>query len=185
MPLIAVYAGSFDPVTKGHLDLIYRASQQFDKLIVGVGVNAGKAPLFTPSERITLIKACIDETWHEMHKHWNLETPDGANVDPEKVVVQSFDGLLVDFCIEHNATVILRGLRTASDFEQELGIAQANSNMAHNIDTFFLPTRPKFLNVSSSIVREIARHHSPTGWRSLGQYVNEPVIAALRKRAHA
>jgi pantetheine-phosphate adenylyltransferase len=178
----AVYAGSFDPVTKGHLDLIYRASKQFDKLIVGVGINAGKTPLFTPPERIALIKACIDDTWHEMHKHWNLEAPDGESVDPDKIAVLSFEGLLVDFCLEHKATVIIRGLRAVTDFEQELGIAQANASMVPNIDTFFLPTRSKFSAVSSSVVREIARHSSDTGWQSLPHYVNKPVLAALRTK---
>lgn len=175
---IAVYAGSFDPVTKGHLDLIYRASRQFEKLIVGVGVNSGKSPLFSQPERMALIEACLKE--HDQQR-WST-TPASAEeaVDGAKVDLWAFNGLLVDFCMEHKATVIVRGLRAVTDFEQELGIAQANMSMVQTIDTFFLPTRSKFMNVSSSVVREIARHDSPTGWSSLEHYVNKPVLDALR-----
>lgn len=175
---IAVYAGSFDPVTKGHLDLIYRASRQFERLIVGVGVNAGKSPLFTQPERIELIQECLKE--HDLQR-WT-DTPHNAEeeVDGDKVSVQSFDGLLVDFCMANKATVIVRGLRAVTDFEAELGIALANMSMAPGIDTFFLPTRSKYMNVSSSVVREIARYDSPTGWASLAHYVNKPVLDVLR-----
>lgn len=177
---IAVYAGSFDPVTKGHLDLIYRAARQFDRLIIGVGVNSGKTPLFTQPERIELIQQCLKE--HDQQR-WS-DTPANAEeaVDGDKVQVKSFDGLLVDFCLEHKATVIVRGLRAVTDFEAELGIALANMSMAPTIDTVFLPTRSKYMNVSSSVVREIARHDSETGWRSLEHYINKPVLAALRQR---
>jgi pantetheine-phosphate adenylyltransferase len=177
---IAVYAGSFDPVTKGHLDLIYRAARQFEKLIIGVGVNSKKAPLFDQVERMALISACVKENEQQ---RWS-DTPANSeeSVDGTKVEVWAFQGLLVDFCAEHKATAIVRGLRAVTDFEQELGIAQANMSMAPDIDTFFLPTRSKFMNVSSSVVREIASHNSETGWRSLQHYVNEPVLKALRAK---
>jgi pantetheine-phosphate adenylyltransferase len=159
---VAVYAGSFDPITKGHLDLIRRASRAFDKLIIGIGVNLGKAPLFSLEERTTLIRATIPKELT-------------ANIE-----ISPFGGLLVDFCREVAATVIVRGLRAVTDFEAELGVAHANSNMVPEIDTFFLPTSPEYSFVSSSIVREIARHDSEIGWKKLHHYVSPVVIDALR-----
>jgi pantetheine-phosphate adenylyltransferase len=161
---IAVYAGSFDPITNGHLDLVRRASRAFEKLIIGIGVNLGKAPLFTLEERTELIR---------------LTTSTGAY---PRIEIRSFDGLLVDFCREVEATVIVRGLRAVTDFEAELGVAHANSNMEPEIDTFFLPTNPEYSFVSSSIVREIAKHDSTTGWKKLNHYVPPVVIEALKAK---
>jgi len=161
---IAVYAGSFDPITKGHLDLIRRASRAFQKLIIGIGVNLGKAPLFSLAERTALIQATIPRELTSV------------------IEILSFDGLLVDFCQQAGATVIVRGLRAVTDFEAELGVAHANSNMMPEVDTFFLPTSPEYSFVSSSIVREIARHDSEIGWRKLHHYVSPVVIDALREK---
>jgi pantetheine-phosphate adenylyltransferase len=159
----AVYAGSFDPITNGHLDLIFRAARTFDKLIVGVGVNASKAPLFSTNERITLIQDAVAQ-----------------ELLPGQISVEPFSGLLVDFCHQVEATVIVRGLRAVMDFEAEMGIADANRSMMPELDTHFLPTRPRFSFVSSSTVREIARHPSETGWRALPAYVPPNVLEALR-----
>lgn len=163
----AVYAGSFDPITKGHLDLIRRATRAFDKLIIGIGVNLGKAPMFTLDERTALLRATL---------------PPKLTATTE---ILGFDGLLVDFCRSVGATVIVRGLRAVTDFEAELGVAHANSNMVPEIDTFFLPTSPEYSFVSSSIVREIARHDSQLGWDKLQHYVLPVVIDALRSKLSA
>lgn len=137
-PITAVYPGSFDPVTNGHLDIIERAARTFDRLIVAVGRNSGKSPAFTPEERIAqLTEVCLP---------W------------PNVQVASFDGLLVDYVRAQGARVVVRGLRAVSDFEFEFQIALANRQMAPDIETFFLMTSAEYLYLSSSIVKEIARH---------------------------
>jgi pantetheine-phosphate adenylyltransferase len=153
----AVYAGSFDPVTKGHIDLIERAARVFDKVVVGVGVNSAKKYLFSEEERITLIRQSLPITMH--------------------VEVLAFQGLLVDFCHKVGSKVIIRGLRAVTDFEVELGIAHANANLAPDIDTFFLPTQPQFSFVSSSTVKEIARYAG-----RLDHYVPTHVAEAIVKK---
>ena len=135
---IAVYAGSFDPATLGHLDLIERASNLFDNVIVAIGIHPTKNPLFTPEERKALI---IEVTKHIPN-----------------VKVDHFDGLLIEYCTEKGAGVIVRGLRVATDFEYELQIAHANADLGPKVDTIFLPTRTNHGFVSSSLVREIASH---------------------------
>jgi len=134
----AVYGGSFDPVTIGHLDLIERASALFERTVVAIGLNPTRNPLFTIEERIDLLRKVT------------------ANM--RGVQVTSFDGLLVDFCRQMGVTVIVRGLRAASDFEYELQIAHANADLSPNIDTIFLPTRTNYGFISASLVREIASH---------------------------
>lgn len=133
----AVFPGSFDPVTNGHLDLIKRSAAMFDKLIVGVLVNIGKVPLFSLEERV------------EMLKELTKEIPN--------IEIISFEGLLVDFVEEKNADVIVRGLRSAQDFSYELPLAQANYKMNTNADTIFLATLPEYSYISSSGVKEIYR----------------------------
>lgn len=152
---VAVYAGSFDPLTLGHTNLILRASKAFDKLIVGVGVNSSKKYLFSQEERVRLLRTSV----------------------PDTVKVIPFEGLLVKFCKEVDATVIVRGLRAVTDFEQELGIAHANADQDPDIDTFFLPTQPTFSFVSSTVVREIAKHGG-----KVDHYVNSYVEKALLEK---
>ena len=135
---LAVYAGSFDPVTNGHLDLIERASALFDRVIVAIGIHPTRKPLFSADERIGLIKV--------------------VTAHLPNIVVDSFDGLLIEYCKQHSAGVIVRGLRAATDFEYELQIAHANADLAPAIDTVFLPTRTNYGFVSASLVREIASH---------------------------
>ncbi len=137
--LTAVYAGSFDPVTYGHLDLVERASKLFDQVVVAIGRHPTKRPLFTFEERLDLLSQVTKSL--------------------PNVRVDSFDGLLIQYCQRVGARVIVRGLRAATDFEYELQIAHANADMAPQIDTIFLPTRTRYTFVSASLVREIASHH--------------------------
>lgn len=136
---IAVYPGSFDPVTLGHLDIIERSSKMVDKLIVGVLNNSAKNPLFSVAERVTMLK---DVTAHL------------SNVE-----VTSFDGLLVDFAVQCHAQTVVRGLRAITDFEYELQMSQTNRIMCPELDTMFLTTDLKYAYLSSSTVREVARYH--------------------------
>ena len=132
----AVYPGSFDPVTLGHLDIIRRTSEMFDRVIIGVLNNKSKSPLFSVEERVNMLKEV---------------TADLPNVE-----VQSFAGLLIDFVRQNDARVIVRGLRAITDFEYELQMAQTNRVIAPEIDTVFLTTNLKYSYLSSSIVKEIA-----------------------------
>ena len=134
---IAVYPGSFDPVTNGHLDVIRRAAGIFDKVIVGVGRNVGKAPLFTTEERVSLIQVAVSEL--------------------QNVEVQSFDGMLVAFAKQHGASVLVKGLRAISDFEYEFQMALANRHLDPSVDTMFLMTSAEYQFLSSSIVKEMVR----------------------------
>ena len=132
----AIYPGSFDPVTFGHLDIIQRASHVMDHLIVGVLNNNSKSPLFSVEERVKMLK--------EVTAHL-------PNVE-----VQSFGGLLVDFAVQSKASVIIRGLRAITDFEYELQMSQTNRKIAPNVDTIFFTTNLKYAYLCSSIVKEVA-----------------------------
>jgi pantetheine-phosphate adenylyltransferase len=133
----AVYPGSFDPMTNGHLNVIARAATIFDRVIVAVGRNSAKSSLFAPEERVALLR--------ESCAGW-------GNVE-----VTTFDGLLVNYARSVGARVVVRGLRAVSDFEFEFQVALANRQMAPDIETFFLMTSAEFLYLSSSLVKEIAR----------------------------
>ncbi len=138
--VIAVYPGTFDPVTNGHLDIIHRATRLFDVLIVAVATNKGKKPLFNCDERIKLIETAIEnEPFHS------------------KVQVLGFDSLLVNFCKQHKASVILRGLRAVSDFEYELQLSGMNRRLNDQVETLFLPSTEQNTYISSSLVKEVAR----------------------------
>ncbi|MBB3109346.1 pantetheine-phosphate adenylyltransferase [Paenibacillus phyllosphaerae] len=134
---IAVYPGSFDPVTLGHLDIIRRASKQFDHVIVAVLNNTSKSPLFTVEERKKLLAEATKEL--------------------PNVSLDSFRDLLVRFMRSRNAQVIVRGIRSVTDFEYELQMASINSQMDGDIETIFMMTNPKYSYLSSSIVKEIAK----------------------------
>ena len=151
---LAIYAGSFDPVTFGHLDVIQRAAVLFDRVIVSIGRHPSKSPLFTPEERAELLRTV---------------TAGIGNVD-----IEYFDGLLIQYAQAKKATAIVRGLRAATDFEYELQIAHANADMCPEIDTVFLPTRVERGFVSASLVREIASHGG-----DVARYVPAPVAEAL------
>ena len=134
---IAIYPGSFDPITNGHLDIITRGAKIYDKLIVAVLVNIDKKCLFTIDERVELIKRVTSHL--------------------KNVEVLSFDGLLVDFAKLHNSKVILKGLRTMSDFEYEFQMALMNSKLDSNIETVFMMTSSAYSYVSSSSVKQVAK----------------------------
>ena len=136
----AVYPGSFDPITLGHLDIIKRASLMFDTVIVAVMCNSAKTPLFTLDERVKMIKESVK--------------------DLDNVIVESFDGLLINYCKEKKIHIVIRGLRAITDFEYELQIAQTNKELSHNeVDTVFLTTNLKYSYLSSSVVKEIASYN--------------------------
>ena len=132
----AVYPGSFDPITKGHEDLIHRSLAFVDKLVVAVAVNVSKQPLFTLEERVALIEQTVRD---------------------KAIEVRSFDGLLVNFARSVGATVIVRGLRAVSDFEYEFQMALMNRTLAPKLDTVFLVPAFDLTYLSSSLVREVAR----------------------------
>jgi len=157
MSLLAVYAGSFDPVTFGHLDLIERSGRIFDEVIVAVGRHPTKKAFFSFDERVDLLRDV---------------TKDFANVR-----IDSFDGLLIHYCERIGARVIVRGLRAATDFEYELQIAHANADLCPEVDTIFLPTRTKHGFVSASLVREIASHGG-----DVSRYAPPNVCAALKDK---
>src|SRR6476620_11003749 len=153
--LLAVYAGSFDPVTLGHVDLIERSSKLFDEIIVAVGRHATKKAFFSFQERTELLR--------EVTK------------DIPNVRIESFDGLLIHYCEQVGARAIVRGLRAVTDFEYELQIAHANADMVPRVDTMFLPTRTNYGFVSASLVKEIASHGG-----DVSHYAPATVCAALK-----
>ena len=138
MNRVAVYPGSFDPVTNGHLDIIARAAQVFDKLIVAVSKNAGKQPLFSIEERVELLTSLL------------------AKYD--NVRVDSFYGLTVDYTRQQDATVIIRGLRAISDFENEFQMALTNKKLEPDVETFFMMAQADVSFLSSSTVKELASY---------------------------
>jgi pantetheine-phosphate adenylyltransferase len=132
-----VCPGSFDPVTNGHIDIITRAASLFDEVVVAVGVNAAKRRMFTAEERIGMLtQACRDF---------------------DNVRIDGFDGLLTDFCKQHDVHAIVKGLRAVSDFDYELQMAQMNSSLAA-IETVFVPTSPEYSFLASSLVKEVATY---------------------------
>ncbi|MEL6350485.1 MAG: pantetheine-phosphate adenylyltransferase [Cyanobacteria bacterium J06627_28] len=139
--MIAIYPGSFDPITRGHLDIITRASKLYDRIIVVVSKNPTKKPLFSVEKRIAQIQ---------------LTTQHLKNVD-----VDSFDGLTVTYARARKANVLLRGLRVLSDFEKELQMAHTNKTLSEEIETVFLATSTEYGFLSSSLVKEIARFGGP------------------------
>ncbi len=152
-----IYAGSFDPVTLGHLDIINRSAKMVDELYVSVLRNSEKNPLFSVDERVTMIK--------------------DATKDIPNVKVTSFDGLLVNYADEIGATVLVRGLRAVTDFEYELSIAQTNRVVNPNVDTIFLTTSLEFAYLSSTIVKEIASYGG-----DISKFVPEQLIDIIHNK---
>ncbi|MEA3291100.1 MAG: pantetheine-phosphate adenylyltransferase [Pseudomonadota bacterium] len=155
MPHIAVYPGTFDPITDGHADLICRASRIFDRVIVAIAANPGKTPLFTLEERVDLAHKVIG---------------DKANVE-----VKGFSSLLIDCVSELGAGIILRGLRAVSDFEYEFQLASMNRRLAPDIETVFLTPAENYTFISASLVKEIAQLGG-----DVSQFVDPVVYKALR-----
>ena len=154
---IACCPGTYDPVTNGHLDIVARAAQVFDSVIVAVLVNPGKQPLFTVEERIAMLKE--------------------ASEDIPGVEVDSFEGLLVDFARHRGVTAIVKGLRAISDFDYELQMAQMNYRLA-GVETMFMTTNPSYSYLSSSLVKDVARNGG-----DVSGLVPDPVAVRLRERA--
>ena len=153
----AVYPGSFDPVTRGHLDIIKRAAKINDHLIVAVLINSAKHPLFTVEERVALLQECCKGI--------------------PNVTVESFDGLTVNFAQQQHATVMVRGLRAVTDFENEIQLAHTNHALYPGIETVFLSTSLKWSYLSSTIVREAAHYN-----HDVSKFVTPNVEAALKKK---
>lgn len=152
----AACPGSFDPVTNGHLDIIARAATLFDEVVVAVGVNKSKNRLFSPEERMAMLtEACADF---------------------DNVRIDSFDGLLTDFCKQHDVHAIVKGLRAVSDFDYELQMAQMNSSLA-DIETVFVPTSPEYSFLASSLVKEVAMFGG-----DVSKLVPAHVLARLNER---
>ncbi len=156
MKRIAVYPGSFDPITKGHEDLIHRSLGFVDRLVVAVAVNVAKQPLFSLDERVSLITQAVTD---------------------QRVEVQSFEGLLAEFAQKVGASMIVRGLRAVSDFEYEFQMALMNRNLAPGIETVFLVPAFDLTYLSSSLVREVARFGG-----DVSQLVHPVVQQALKRK---
>jgi pantetheine-phosphate adenylyltransferase len=154
---IAIYPGSFDPVTRGHLDIIKRAARINDRLIVAVLNNSAKTPLFSAEERVAMLRECC-----------------GAMPN---VTVESFDGLTVEFAKKRQATVMVRGLRAVTDFENEIQLAHTNHALMPGIETMFLATSIKWSYLSSTIVKEAARYGS-----DISKFVTPNVEQAVKEK---
>lgn len=156
MQRICLFPGTFDPVTLGHTDIINRAIPLFDKIVVGIGINAAKNPMFTADQR---------KIWfEEIYK------------DEPKLSVETYDGLTIKFCQSIGAKFILRGIRYVSDFEYEKTIADANRTMDSKIETIFLTGEPKYTSVASTIVRDILRNGGDAS-----PFLPEAVIKSINK----
>ncbi|MBD2161297.1 MAG: pantetheine-phosphate adenylyltransferase [Limnothrix sp.] len=156
MGVRAIYPGSFDPITLGHLDIIERGCQLFDQVIVAVLRNPNKQPLFEVAQRIELIERSTSHL--------------------SNVKVDTFNGLTVEYARQQKATVLLRGLRVLSDFEYELQMAHTNKTLSEAIETVFLATRNEYSFLSSSLVKEIARFGGP-----VDRLVPDPVVAEIQR----
>ena len=157
MMITAVYPGTFDPITNGHMDLVRRAARLFDRVIVAVAINTGKSPAFELEQRVALSETVLK--------------------DIPGVEIHAFDNLLVEFVQQNNADVILRGLRAVSDFEYEFQLAGMNRRLAPDVETMFLTPAEQFAYISSGLVREI----SALGG-DVSDFVHPLVQAALRER---
>jgi len=138
-PTVAVYPGTFDPITNGHVDIIKRALRMYDKIIIVIAINSTKKPLFSIEERIKMIKKCFGST-------------------QERIEVDTTTGLLVDYAYNNGACAIVRGLRAVSDFDYEFQLALMNRKLQRKVETVFLMTGFRWIYISSSIIKDAARH---------------------------
>jgi pantetheine-phosphate adenylyltransferase len=158
---IAIYPGTFDPITNGHLDIIERASELFDEVIVALARNSQKSPLFSEPERLHLIQQSLIEC-----------CPKRTNIRAD-----AFQGLLVEYAAAKGATVVVRGLRAMSDFEYEFQMALMNRKLAPNLTTVFLMPHEEYTYLNSTIIRELARYG-----KDVANFVPNVVAEALRKK---
>ncbi len=156
-PRKAVYPGTFDPITNGHLDLVDRAISLFDELIVAVGQNPGKTSLFAAEERVKLVEECL--------------------ADFPTVTIATFPGLLAHFADKNGAIAIVRGLRAVSDFEFEFQMALMNRRLAPKIETVYLMPNERYTYLSSSLIKDVARHGG-----DVSRFVPAPVVRALKEK---
>jgi pantetheine-phosphate adenylyltransferase len=163
-PRHAVYAGSFDPVSLGHQDIIKRGARMFDRLIVGIGVNPEKSPLFTPQERLEMLRQLLEPF---------------PNVE-----VACFEGLTVNFVRHNGAGVMLRGLRTLTDIEEEFTMTLANRALANEIETVFMMASEKYSHISSTLIKQVAQLGVDSANEPLEAFVPHEVIARLRAKFH-
>ena len=154
MPVIAVYPGTFDPITNGHSDLVYRAAGLFDRVIVGIAANPGKTPLFDLEQRVVMAEEVLSEF--------------------DNVEICGFSDLLVNFVRAKNAKVILRGLRAVSDFEYEMQLASMNRHLDDTVETVFMTPSEETSFISASLVNEIALHGG-----DVSPFVHEDIVEAL------
>ena len=158
-PNSAVYVGSFDPITLGHVDIIRRASRIFEHVTVGIGVNPDKMSLFTVDERLRLCRQSVAEL---------------ANVD-----VRTFEGLTVEFVRQCNSRILLRGVRTLTDMEQEFTMTLANRVLDEEIESVFLMSAERYAHISSSLIKQITRMAREDVSERLKDFVQKPIIEAL------
>jgi len=161
-PRIAVYPGSFDPITLGHLNVIERASRLFDRLIIGVGMNIGKQAMFCPEERLHLIREAV--------------------VHVENVEIRHFTGLLVDFVRDCGAKVLVRGVRPITDIPAELTMMMANRRLAQDVETLFMIADGELAHVSSSLIKQIA---PLAGREELSPFLPDHVIDAVQAKLNS
>lgn len=163
----AVYVGSFDPATLGHIDILKRTRQLFDRVTVGIGINPEKQPLFEPAERVELIR--------EIAADW------------DNVAVESFEGLTVDYVRNCGARVLVRGVRTVSDIEHESVLTLANRTLAPEVETVFLMASERYAHISSTLIKQIAQMGGDAVQKQLKEFVPpevvRPLIAKLRGSA--
>ena len=162
MPRIALYAGSFDPVTNGHLDVVRQAVRLAGRLVLAIGVNPGKTPMFPFEERL----AMLTETCGPIAKAAGAE-----------LACTAFDGLVVDLAKREGATLLIRGLRDSTDFDYEMQMAGMNSTMAPGIQTVFLPASPAVRPITATLVRQIARMGG-----DITPFVPAPIAAKLKSK---
>lgn len=153
---ICLFPGTFDPITTGHLDIIDRALPLFDKLVIGIGRNAQKKPMFSEEDRIRWIRSCYP--------------------GDSRVMAVAYEGLTVDCCNTYGAAFILRGIRYVNDFEYEKAIADMNRSIAPDIETIFLTCSPKYTSVASTLVRDVYKNGG-----DVRQFLPQPVIEDLYK----
>lgn len=164
MKRVAIYAGTFDPVTLGHEDIARRSALLFDELVIGIGINPDKAPWFPPEERLSLMEEIFDDT--------------------PNISVQCFSGLTVDFARAVNATVMVRGVRTVSDIESEFTMALANRTIAPDLETIFLMAAEAYSHISSTLIKQIAIMGQDTSAELLRKFVPEPVIVPVLEKVN-
>ena len=158
-PRVAVYAGSFDPITLGHLNVMERVSRLFDRLIIGIGINIEKRTMFQPEERAELIR--------------------GATGHLENVEIRAFSGLAVEFVKECGARIMVRGVRPLTDIQAELTMMMANRRLAPDVETLFMIADGELAHVSSSLIKEIARL---AGEEELARFLPRNVVPAVRAK---